>query len=240
MHTTGHRNSFRRIIRWMLLLGCMMVRTQAVVLVPEPRAPYAGPPRPNVVLYLIDTLRADHLGTYGYGRDSPHIDQWAQGALVFETAIAPDTCTLGSTPSLMSGQTTVRHGVDTFGKQVDPNLPLLSSLLNEAGYATGSFITNINAGPTPGLDRGFDHVHDAIKTFKDSTALRTLPFNPIQSWLTGLDERPFFLYVHTSEPHRPYTPRALQEPIRNRIQRTHHGCLSRSERLRTCQNPSRN
>ena len=174
---------------------------------PSPRSAYTGSPRPNVVIYLVDTLRADRLGTYGYAKDTtPHMDAFAKTGVVFENAIAPDTCTVGSAPSLLTGQYTVTHGVDAFGKQVASDVPMLQTLLDASGYECGSFITNVNAGPSVGLDRGFRTLHDAVRTFRDRKALRTVPLPAIETWLDGVDTRPFFLYVHTAEPHRPYTP----------------------------------
>jgi len=189
---------------WILGAGCA---SQVVPDAASERAAYTGPPRPNMVVYLVDTLRADHLGVYGYEKNtSPNLDAFAAGGTVFERAIAPDTCTVGSAPSLLSGQYTVSHGVDDFGKQVDVEVPLLQSELQRYGYATGSFITNINAGPAAGLDRGFDTVHDAIADFRQVDAQRTVPIKAIEAWLGGIGERPFLLYVHTAEPHRPYRP----------------------------------
>ena len=192
---------------WVLCLATMGCGSPTTSAPPSERPAYAGPPRPNSVVYLVDTLRADHLGAYGYDKDtSPHIDAFAAQGLLFERAIAPDTCTVGSAPSLLSGQYTVTHGVDDFGKRVNAAVPLLQTELHRHGYATGSFITNINAGAAAGLDRGFDLVHDAIADFRQKDALRTVPLAAIDSWLSTVGERPFLLYVHTAEPHRPYLP----------------------------------
>lgn len=199
-------NGLRLCFLWMLGIGC------APQLGPSPtpqRPAYTGPPRPNIVVYLVDTLRADHLGVYGYGKKtSPNLDAFAAKGVVYERAIAPDTCTVGSAPSLLSGQYTVSHGVDDFGKRVASDVPLLQSELQRHGYATGSFITNVNAGPAAGLDRGFDTVHDAIADFRQVNAQRTVPLKAIEDWLSGVKNRPFLLYVHTAEPHRPYRPPA--------------------------------
>ena len=81
--------------------------------------------------------------------------------------------------------------MDDFGKRVNAAVPLLQTELHRHGYATGSFITNINAGAAAGLDRGFDLVHDAIADFRQKDALRTVPLAAIDSWLSTVGERPF-------------------------------------------------
>jgi len=181
--------------------------------------------RPNIVIYLIDTLRADHLTPYGYPRPtSPHIDAFAKTGTLFEHALSSDTCTLGAIPSLLTGQSTLTHGVDLFGKSVEPNTPMIQTALSNAGYDTASFITNLNAGPAAGLHRGFNHLHDAIKTFEDVEALRTVPLNALETWFGERpQQKPFFLYVHTAEPHRPYTP---PSPFRERLSTDYSGDIT--------------
>lgn len=163
--------------------------------------------RPNVIVYLIDTLRADHLGIYGYPRPtSPHIDEFAVGGTVFDRAIAQDSKTLGSVASLLTSLHTQSHGLTRFGHKLGPGVVTLAQTMRDAGYQTGAFITNVNAGELSGLDQGFGHFYDATKTWRDREALRSLPDDAVFRWLDRIGQSPFFAYIHTAEPHRPYIP----------------------------------
>jgi arylsulfatase A-like enzyme len=166
----------------------------------------ARPSRPNVILYLIDALRADHLGTYGYARPtSPVIDALAARGVTFERAYAQDSRTLGSVPALLTGLYVPAHGVANFGQKIRPEVTTLAEAMRDAGYATASFVTNRNAGRLPGLDRGFETFHDVVDAEHAPSARRTLPEKELFGWLDRA-QRPFFAYVHTAEPHQPYDP----------------------------------
>jgi len=165
------------------------------------------PSTPNIIIYLIDTLRADHLGIYGYSRQtSPNIDHIATHGVVFDRAYTADTRTLGSIPSLMTSRHVPSHGVRRFGDTIPESVTTLAEVLALHGYDTASFVTNVNAGTMSRLDRGFRHFHDAIKIHRDSEALRSFPEAAFFEWLDRDREGPFFAYVHTAEPHRPYIP----------------------------------
>ncbi len=89
--------------------------------------------RPNVIVYLIDTLRADHLGIYGYPRPtSPHIDEFAVGGTVFDRAIAQDSKTLGSVASLLTSLHTQSHGLTRFGHKLGPGVVTLAQTMRDA------------------------------------------------------------------------------------------------------------
>jgi len=166
---------------------------------PEPAAPSLG--RPNVVLYLVDTLRADHLGAYGYGRPtSPRMDAFAEGGVLFEQAYAMDTRTLGSIPSLLMSRHTISHGIASYGDQLAPGDLTVASVLREAGYDTAAFVTNFVAGRLLRPHRGFGRLE------LERPPGLTLPEDAFFEWLDGARTGPFFAYVHTAEPHRPYAP----------------------------------
>lgn len=117
-----------------------------------------GKPRPNVVLLLVDTLRADHLGTYGYGLPtSRHIDELARNGVVFERAISQATYTKASVASLMTGTFVHRHGVISARDALGKELPTLAEQLREHGYRTAAFSANPWITPEFRFDRGFDH-----------------------------------------------------------------------------------
>lgn len=169
--------------------------------------PVPSGPRPNVILYLIDTLRADHLGSYDYQLPtSPIMDRLAAQGVQFDTTYSQDSRTLGSIPSLLTSLYTATHGVGQYGNRLSTEVPTLAEVFRDGGYQTSSFITNINAGTFTGLDRGFTHYHDAIRSWRDRKELRSFPGDAFFEWLDSRDDAPFFAYVHTAEPHRPYTP----------------------------------
>jgi arylsulfatase A-like enzyme len=180
----------------LLLIGCRR---------PSPEAP--PPPKPivkrNVVIYLVDTLRADHLGVYGYERDtSPRLDAFAKDAVVFQNAYAPSAWTKPSTASLLTGLHPRRHGGIRRDHTLSPRIELLSESLKSLGYHTAAFMTNPNTVALWGFDQGFDafyDIHDPDKPpSADAVAERVFEHMDAQP------DQPFFYYLHTMDPHDPY------------------------------------
>ncbi len=152
--------------------------------------------RPNVVIFLIDTLRADRLGIYGYDKPtSPHIDALAPSAVRFSHAESAAPWTLPSIVSLMTSKHPVEHGVVADGRHADPAAPVLAERLQRLDYQTESYYANEFAGSASAMTRGFDHA--ALVTHTDG--------NDVRKFLNERDEkRPFFLYIHNVEPHNPF------------------------------------
>ncbi len=176
--------------------------------------------RPNVLIYLIDTLRADHLGLYGYGRPtSPRIDRFARDSVVFTNAQAQSSWTRTSVVSLLTGLLPQVHGVNRREDAVAPPIDTLAEILQRAGYETAGLVTNGNISSTFGLGQGFD----SYRHLKESPSARPMhqlsdqlnrrTFNWLDVWSRAGD-RPFFLYLHATDPHAPYTP---PEPFRQRF-----------------------
>lgn len=118
----------------------------------------AAPGAPNIVVVLIDTLRADHVGTYGYARPTtPHIDRLAQDAVVFEQVFAQGPWTKPSVASLLTGTYVHRHGVVTSRDALGDAHFTLAQALRERGYFTAAFSANPWITREFGFDRGFDH-----------------------------------------------------------------------------------
>ena len=158
-----------------------------------PVVPTPGDEPVHVVLYLIDTLRRDRLGVYGYERPtSPAIDALARDAVVFDNAYAPGPWTIPSIASLMTATYPVDHGVLYWGHTIGEGLSTLPERLHDLGYATGAFVMNPAAGDLSGLRRGYDDF-----------AVTTGPLF-VGRWLRGAGPGPFFVYHHTLEPHRPF------------------------------------
>jgi len=151
--------------------------------------------RAHVVIFLIDTLRADRLGVYGDVRGaSPHIDALARESVVFTSCYAAAPWTLPSVVSLQTSTFPCEHGVLIDGQQIAAASLPLAQRLNDAGYATASFYANPYAGPMTGLDRGFDHVAHHPAT--DGSI--------VDAWLGTIAAEPFFAYIHNIEPHDPF------------------------------------
>ncbi len=161
------------------------------------RAALAPRPGVHVVIYLIDTLRRDRLGVYGYeAPTSPHIDALARESFVFDNAYAPAPWTLPSIVSLLSSTFPVDHNVVIRGQKAGAGLALLPERLARLGYRTAGFVTNPLAGSASGLDRGYDH-------FESRHSGVTIDVASVDRWIAGNAGAPLFLYVHTLEPHQP-------------------------------------
>jgi len=161
---------------------------------------------PVVVIYLIDTVAATHVGLYGYARETmPNLRRFAARGVWFSRAFSNSPRTIESIPDLMFSMPTERHGVDHNLTPAPPGLVALAEILRAAGFATVSFCTNVNAGPRQGMDQGFETFYDRIGYWWTHVD-RTVPLEEAGDWLARHADRPMFLYVHTAEPHAPYTP----------------------------------
>ena len=117
--------------------------------------------RPDIVLVVVDTLRADHLGAYGYSRPtSPAIDAFASRATVFDDAWAAAPWTLPSVMSIMTGRLPSRHRVENDGLTLAPEIPTLAETLEASGYDTGAFVSHVYVDRPFGFARGFETFED--------------------------------------------------------------------------------
>ena len=117
----------------------------------------------NVVIIVLDALRADHLGCYGYHRNtSPNIDALAARGVVFDRAIVPAGWTKPSVTSLFSSLTPVIHRVLHYEDRFPPDLFSLAEIFRENGYSTYGFINNVHIYPSLGFGKGFDVYRKAM------------------------------------------------------------------------------
>lgn len=162
----------------------------------------------NVVLIVVDTLRADHLGCYGYSRaTSPHVDRFAQGAVVFDTMIAPAIPTHPAFATLFTGQYSISHGIVAHGAErpVPRQAPWLPALLQKAGYTTCA-IDNL-APWRHGFGRGFEfYIDPSSRQPLEINADNRLINSRALPWLEQHGGEPFFMFVHYWDPHTPYLP----------------------------------
>jgi arylsulfatase len=186
-----------------------------------------GSARPNIILVLIDTLRADRLGAYGNARGlSPNLDAFAAAGVTFERAIAPSSWTMPSMASIFTACYPSVHKVTRFQKPTelnDPNfqlsrLPEKLSTLAEAleieGYATAGFTANPFTLQQYGFADGFGVFDERFAVSKATGDGRKLT-DAALDWLQRRDaSRPFFLYVHYMDVHGPYdAPPEYFEPL---------------------------
>ncbi len=177
---------------------------------PSPAPRPAPSIRPNVLLITIDTLRADHLGLYGYRRHtSPHIDAFGAEGTVFERAYTYWPKTRGSMVILFTGRRPSQTGYTRTHPALLPFNPTLASVLKAAGYGTFAIVDNPNVAAANGFAKGFDRYQETwedhglgneVGRAKAITkgALKIIEHPP--------EEQGFFLWLHYVNPHGPYTP----------------------------------
>lgn len=185
----------------------------------SPRAATAK--RPNLVFVIIDTVRADHLSTYGYRRQtSPNLSQLASRALLFRNSYSASTWTLPSTASLLTGLYPDQHGVRRLPDVLPPEANTLAEKLQALGYRTAAFTDGGFVDPQWGFAQGFDR-YDSTRGQAWSPKDVRRVVEPAAKWLeersaeakTG-GTAPFFLFVHTYEAHQPYLNReGLADPF---------------------------
>jgi arylsulfatase A-like enzyme len=184
----------------------------------DPRRAFWGVPAitvphdeaPLVIVYLVDTLRADHTQPYGYARDTtPELLEFSKDAVVFEQAIAQASWTKPSVASLFTSLPPGRHQAIQLQEPLDSAQVTLAEMLQAKGYSTGAAVANwIIYTKGSNMDQGFDAfagLHGARnRPSKDVPA--AVVVDEALAWLDSRKGFKRFLYVHTLDPHVPYTP----------------------------------
>ena len=200
---------FRRFILILTLLSALHATAQT-----------PAKPAPNVVLITIDTLRADHVGCYGYKQiKTPNIDGLAADGVRFDRAFAVVPVTLPSHSSMLTGTYPMLSGMHDFsGNKLSPLQPTLASVLKQAGYQTGAVIGSAVLDSRFGLNQGFDFYYDHFEFSRlDEANLDEMerPGNVVadvalnwleKDWLAKNPQKKFFLWMHLYDPHFPYHP----------------------------------
>jgi arylsulfatase A-like enzyme len=175
------------------------------------------PPRPNVVIITVDTLRADRMPFYGSPQNTaPFLDEFARRSLVFENAWTPTSWTLPSAVSVITSVHPFQHGVNSYaGLELEPDeepIPInvipedietLAETLQQAGYRTYGIASNILVGSEIDFDRGFDRF--AKLPDRDADAVNAVATSWSEEILQG---GPFFFYLHYFDPHDRFHTRA--------------------------------
>ncbi|GJM21240.1 MAG: hypothetical protein DHS20C15_11550 [Planctomycetota bacterium] len=176
---------------------------------------------PNLLMYLEDTLRADHLGTYGYPFETdPALRAIADEGVVMLRTYSASSWTRPATSTLLSSLNPTRHGNRTHLNRLPDAADTIAETLGAAGWVTRSFVTNYHGGQWAGLDQGFDLAADAeahgashVKTSLTSEVVA----RPLEEFLREHADERVFVHVHTLDPHSPYdAPAKLRSPFQRR------------------------
>ena len=172
---------------------------------------------PNVVVITIDTLRADHLGCYGYKQiHTPNIDALAAGGVRIERAYTPVPITLPSHSVIFTGTLPTLNGMHDFsGNRLGPQQQTLASVLKERGYTTGAVVASAVLDSRFGLNRGFDFYYDHFDfnrleeaNLDEMERPGNVVADEVLNWLGKNYQKRFFLWMHLYDPHYPYRPPA--------------------------------
>lgn len=180
--------------------------------------------RPNVLLISIDSLRADHVGCYGYGRNtSPAIDRIAREGARFEEHVSSSSWTLPAHAALFTGLPDSGHGCVDVDRMLAPHLETVAERFTTHGYDTAGFYAGPFLHPVFGFGQGFERYVDCTSTSEERDAADAIDWdastrdshadvaNPrtfaaFEEWFDRRDDEPFFAFVHLWDVHYDFTP----------------------------------
>lgn len=185
--------------------------------------PRAAKNAPNVLLIVLDTVRAQSLSLYGYSRSTtPRLVEYAARGVAFDRAMAPSSWTLPTHASVFTGRMPHEHKADA-GRPLDGRFKTIAEAFSERGYQTSGFIANwVYCGAHTGLARGYIHYDDHDRAWDDlffNSLFLTKLFAGVApdirktavdinreflGWLAGRDQRPFFAFLNYYDAHEPY------------------------------------
>ncbi len=158
----------------------------------------------NVILISIDTLRADHLGCYGYNREtSPNIDALAADSSVFLNTYASSSWTLPSHISMLTSLNCIHHQVKHEDERIDPEIITLADMMRINSFSCAAFTGGGFVSSSYGFSKGFDLYNEGVgAVFHQDSAERV--YRAASDWIDRHQERDFFLFIHTYQTHNPY------------------------------------
>lgn len=201
----SHKSPSRRDI---LRIGAASLTTPLLTAC-NPKTSAAAIDKPNVIIFLSDTLRADHLQPYGYPRpNSPEIQKFSREAINLRKMSAAATWTKPSIATIMTGASPQLHKMVVYkpneeGPQqglrvLSQSLPTFDQYYKEAGYNTAWFLSNPHCVQDLGFGKSYDHYRSIPEeSVEDQMAAVT-------HWLENNAQQPFLAFVHALDPHYPY------------------------------------
>jgi arylsulfatase A-like enzyme len=190
------------------LLACRGPHEEAAA--PAARRPVASGTGWSVLLITIDTLRADHVGAYGYARPTtPHIDALAAEGTLFESAYTYWPKTRGSFVAMLTGRRASQSGYSKTHPLLLGMNPTLASVLHDAGYDTVAAVDNANVAASLGYAKGFRVYQETWEDTSLTTEMdraRAITEAGVRLVQGAEPSRPFLLWLHYVNPHAPYTP----------------------------------
>ncbi|MBI4531586.1 MAG: sulfatase [Candidatus Latescibacteria bacterium] len=170
---------------------------------------------PNIIVVLVDALRADRLSCYGYGQTtSPALDALASRGVLFRRCYTQAQYTSASVASLFTGRYPLSHGYMNATYILEHDNTTMAETLREHGYRTAAFVSNSAVGKKYAMDQGFDRF---VELFSETTAApATAIFDSASVFIKGHHDRPFFIYIHFMDVHNPYdTPVTYTQTFAN-------------------------
>jgi arylsulfatase A-like enzyme len=156
--------------------------------------------RSDLILISIDCLRADHVGAYGYERNTtPTLDALAEDGVLYEDAVSVSSWTLPTHMSMLTGLLPTEHGLRKDQKKL-PSVPYLPGILGRAGYETVGIVSSLLLTPTFGFDEGFDRYHALVDAPAEALVDRAI------QEMSRTVGRSRFLFLHLFDAHWPYDP----------------------------------
>lgn len=176
-----------------------------------------SPARPNVILIVVDTLRADHLSHYGYPRDtSKPLDGFRARSTLFTRALATAPWTGPSTMSIHTGLSPLQHRSNDHGDVLADEATTLAEILSQAGYATHGISFNQEVTRKLGYAQGFDVFDDFLGEVIDYPDIQVMT-RRVDRWLATEPAEPYFLYLQPMSVHGPYrVPKSRQSTLLGR------------------------
>ncbi|MBD3169638.1 MAG: sulfatase-like hydrolase/transferase [candidate division Zixibacteria bacterium] len=162
--------------------------------------------KPNVLLIIVDTLRADHLGYNGYALNtSPNIDSLAAEGVVFKNAYSQSGWTFPSFASIYTSLHAKDHGIIRWGNQLDSSFVTLAEVLQDNDYTTYAYPSHIGLDVISGMAQGFDYYHRGVYEIDQPHDRITSPIvhGLVKADLDSIQE-PFFMMAHYFDPHSVY------------------------------------
>lgn len=173
--------------------------------------PETDAPLPSIVVVTIDTLRADHLGAYGYFREtSPNLDALAQEGVLFSRAVTTMATTLPAHLALWTSRYPLQTGVLQNGNrfklqnEAGTQVRLLAEMLKDLGYTTAGFVSATPVKKYTGIGVGFDSWGEPDDSSRDAD----ITVRQALDWLEAAPPEPFLLWIHLFDPHKPWGPPA--------------------------------